>query len=114
VLGALLRKITAGEITTKSGREVFEALLSEADAGSEINVNRIDQIIAERDLALVTDTAELEAAIDGVIARNQKAVEAFKGGKQAAVGPLIGQVMREVKGADPKLVRELLVKKLVD
>ena len=33
-------------------------------------------------------------------------------GKQAAVGALIGQVMKAVKGADPQKVRELLVAKL--
>ena len=45
-------------------------------------------------------------------AKNPKAVEDFQGGKQAAVGPLIGQVMREVKGADPQAVRQMLIEKL--
>jgi hypothetical protein len=32
-----------------------------------------------------------------------------QGGKQAAVGALIGQVMKQVKGADPAGVRELML-----
>jgi aspartyl-tRNA(Asn)/glutamyl-tRNA(Gln) amidotransferase subunit B len=49
-----------------------------------------------------------------VVARNPKAVEDFKAGKQAAVGALIGQVMKEIKGADAKVVREMLIKRLCE
>jgi aspartyl-tRNA(Asn)/glutamyl-tRNA(Gln) amidotransferase subunit B len=112
VLGNLLERITNKQITTKSAREVFMELLLENPTRSPISSTHIDQIIAEKGLALVTDTGELERAIAEVIGKNPKAVADFKSGKQAAVGALIGQVMKSAKGADPQAVRALLVEKL--
>ena len=50
--------------------------------------------------------------IAAVIGRNPKPVADFKSGKQAAVGALIGQIMKELKGADAKVVREMLIEEL--
>jgi aspartyl-tRNA(Asn)/glutamyl-tRNA(Gln) amidotransferase subunit B len=50
--------------------------------------------------------------IGDIVGKNPKAVADFKAGKQAAVGALIGQVMKQVKGADPQTVRTMLVEKL--
>lgn len=108
VLAALLQKVEASEITIKSARTVFQVLLEE-DATS---VEQIQAVIEEKGLGLVSDTGELEAIVEAVVAKNEKAVADFQSGKQAAVGALIGQVMREIKGADAKVVRELLIKKM--
>ena len=89
-----------------------EALLAESDAGAELSVDRVAGIIEEKDLKVVSDTGALEGIINTVVERNQKAVEDFKNGKQAAVGALIGQVMREVKGADAKVVRQMLMDRM--
>ena len=70
----------------------------------------VHRIIAERGLAIVTDSGELEPVIRAVIARNPEMVADARNGKQAAVGPLIGQVLKEIKGADPKIVREMLLR----
>jgi aspartyl-tRNA(Asn)/glutamyl-tRNA(Gln) amidotransferase subunit B len=112
VLGDLLGRIVKKQITTKSAREVFAALLAEGTERHVISSQHIDQLIAEKGLALVTDTGEVEKAIDDVLAKNAKVAADFKGGKQGAIGPLIGQVMKAVKGADPQTVREMIVKKL--
>lgn len=56
---------------------------------------------------------ETEAAVEVVLAQNQKAVEDYKKGKGEVVGYLIGQVQKELKGkGDTGLTRELLLKKL--
>ncbi|MFQ5733682.1 MAG: Asp-tRNA(Asn)/Glu-tRNA(Gln) amidotransferase GatCAB subunit B, partial [Planctomycetaceae bacterium] len=112
VLGDLLRRIAAGEITTKSARDVFAALLAESAAGRSLRRRRVAEIIAERNLARVQDTGELETVIAAVIERNSKVAEDVRGGKTAAVGPLIGQVMKQVRGADPKAVRRMLLEKI--
>ncbi|NOX53788.1 MAG: Asp-tRNA(Asn)/Glu-tRNA(Gln) amidotransferase subunit GatB [Planctomycetes bacterium] len=112
-LAFLLKKISARELTTKSARDVFAELLAGADSGTPPSAGRIDQIINERGLALVSDAGQLEGVITAVIARNEKAANDFRNGKQAAIGRLIGEVMREVKGADPKLVRQMLIEKIV-
>ena len=113
VLGEILKRINDKKITIKSGREIFLDLLGSADV-STITVARVDQIIQEQGLSIVADSGQLEGVIAAVLAKNAKAVADFKSGKQAAVGSLIGQVMREVKGADPGTVRELLLKKLAE
>jgi aspartyl-tRNA(Asn)/glutamyl-tRNA(Gln) amidotransferase subunit B len=112
VLGNLLERITKKQITIKSAREVFMDLLIENPTRRPISSSHIDQIIAEKGLALVSDTGELERAIADVVGKNPKAVADFKAGKQAAVGALIGQVMKAVKGADPQAVRAMLIEKL--
>ncbi|MFN9903423.1 MAG: hypothetical protein ACK55Z_32550 [bacterium] len=108
VLGNLLGRITAKQITIKSAREVFAALLAEHQHPAVVAASHIDQLIAERGLALVTDQGAIDTAIADVLARNPKIVTDFRGGKQGAIGPLVGQVMKTVKGADPAAVRQAL------
>ncbi|MFO0918282.1 MAG: Asp-tRNA(Asn)/Glu-tRNA(Gln) amidotransferase subunit GatB [Planctomycetaceae bacterium] len=110
-LASLLRKINAKQITIKSAREVFLDLLS-GERESAATAAEIDAIITAKGLAIVQDTGALETAMADVIAKNAKAVADFQAGKQQALGALIGQVMKAVKGADPQTVRELLAKKL--
>ncbi|MDB5389157.1 MAG: gatB [Planctomycetaceae bacterium] len=113
VLGEILKRVNEKKITIKSGREIFMDLLV-SDAPATISVARIDQIIQEKDLSIKSDSGQLEGVIAAVLVKNPKAIADFKAGKQAAVGALIGQVMREVKGADAGTVRELLLKKLAE
>jgi aspartyl-tRNA(Asn)/glutamyl-tRNA(Gln) amidotransferase subunit B len=44
--------------------------------------------------------------------RNAATVADVRNGKQAAVGPLIGQVMKDMKGADAKTVRQMLLERI--
>ena len=76
------------------------------------------QIIAENlNLIQKSDAGELEAIVERVLAENPKAVGDVKnGGKKSkkAQNFLLGQVMQKTKGrANPKVVREILDKKLV-
>lgn len=118
VLGDLLQRVTASQITVKSAREVFDALLADHDAAhdnettADLSTARVEAIIAERGLAVVTDTGAITSVIAAVIARNPKPVADFKSGKQAAAGALIGQIMKELKGADAKVVRQMLIDEL--
>jgi len=110
VLGALLDRINRKQITIKSARDVFGELLADAgDAALRPAASRIDEIIAAKGLAIVEDTGAIDAAIATVLQKNPKAIADFKAGKQNAIGALIGQVMREVKGADPQAVREKII-----
>jgi aspartyl-tRNA(Asn)/glutamyl-tRNA(Gln) amidotransferase subunit B len=62
---------------------------------------------------LVSDTAELEPLVERILADNPGQVAAYKGGKEGLLGFFVGQVMKETQGkADPKIVNELLRKKL--
>ena len=112
VLAGLLQYIAAGQITTRSAREVFTQLMADAAAGRCIDSGAIEGIIESRGLAVVADTARLGSIIEAVISRNQRIAADFRGGTQGAIGPLIGQVMGELKGADPRTVRKMLIEKL--
>jgi aspartyl-tRNA(Asn)/glutamyl-tRNA(Gln) amidotransferase subunit B len=69
------------------------------------------QIIEEKGLVLITNEKEIEKIAHQVVSENQKAVSDFKRGKETALQFLIGQVMKKTKGkANPKLVREILLK----
>jgi len=112
-LAAILARIASGDLTTRSAREVFTALLDDDPEGEQVTVEaRIDEIISDRGLATIADSGALEPLIDAVIERNPQAAADFRGGKQAAIGKLIGEVMREAKGADPQSVRAALIERL--
>lgn len=103
--GALLKAIDAGTISNNAGREVFEEMFR---TGREP-----DAVIAEKGLAQVSDTGAIEKAIDEIVAANAKNVAEYKAGNAKILGFFVGQVMKAMKGkGNPKLINELLVKKL--
>lgn len=71
------------------------------------------RIVAEQNLAQISDDSALAPVVEQVLAEQPKSAEDFRAGKAAALQFLIGQVMRHCKGkANPRLVRELLEKRL--
>jgi aspartyl-tRNA(Asn)/glutamyl-tRNA(Gln) amidotransferase subunit B len=72
-------------------------------------------IIRENNMLQISDTAELEEIISGVIRENEKSVDSFKAGKTNALMFLVGQVMKKSAGkANPKMVGELIKRRLTD
>ena len=104
-LAALLDKITAGTISGKIAKEVFEAAWN--GEGS------IDEIIEKRGLVQISDAGAIEKLVADVIAANPAQVEQFRAGKQQVLGFLVGQVMKASRGkANPQQVNEVLRKQL--
>jgi aspartyl-tRNA(Asn)/glutamyl-tRNA(Gln) amidotransferase subunit B len=66
----------------------------------------------ELGLRQVSDTGPIDAAIDAMIATNPKPLADYKAGKASALGALVGMVMKQGKGLNPKLVQERLKAKL--
>jgi aspartyl-tRNA(Asn)/glutamyl-tRNA(Gln) amidotransferase subunit B len=97
--------VDEGQLNDKLARQVFDGLL--AGEGS------VDEIVAARGLAIVSDDSALGAAVDNAIAANPDVADKIRGGKVAAAGALIGAVMKEMRGqADAGRVRELILEKL--
>ncbi len=72
-----------------------------------------DAIVKEKGLAQVADTGLIERAVEKAMAANPASVADFRAGKQKALGALVGAVMKETQGkANPKMVNEILLKKL--
>jgi aspartyl-tRNA(Asn)/glutamyl-tRNA(Gln) amidotransferase subunit B len=104
VNGAELGKVIAARATIP--REAFMRALAES-GDPEF---KADTYLGE---ILVADTSELEPLVDRILADNPGQVAAYQGGKQGLLGFFVGQVMKETQGkADPKVVNELLRKKL--
>ena len=69
----------------------------------------------EKGLVQITDTDALDEVILKTISNHPKEVETYKNGKTKLLGFFVGQIMKETRGqANPKLVNELLKKKLED
>jgi len=101
----LVAAIDAGTISANAAKEVLPAMV---ETGKGANA-----IIDEKGLKQVTDPGAIQKLVDEAIAANPKSVEDYKGGKQAALGALVGQVMKLSKGsANPAAVNELLKKAL--
>jgi aspartyl-tRNA(Asn)/glutamyl-tRNA(Gln) amidotransferase subunit B len=72
-----------------------------------------DQVVAARGLAVVSDEAALAAAVDEAIAAHPDVAAKVREGKGAAIGPLVGAVMKATGGqADATRVRQLIMERL--
>ncbi|HBU06235.1 MAG TPA: Asp-tRNA(Asn)/Glu-tRNA(Gln) amidotransferase GatCAB subunit B [Nitrospiraceae bacterium] len=70
-------------------------------------------IVKEKGLVQISDSSEIEKAVDEVIAKNPKEVERFKAGDEKLLGFFVGQIMKLTKGkANPQIVNEIVKKKL--
>ena len=70
-------------------------------------------IVAEQNLAQVTDAGAIEAAVDKVMANNDDMVRRLLSGNKKVMNALFGKIMGELRGkADPRIVRETLQSRL--
>jgi aspartyl-tRNA(Asn)/glutamyl-tRNA(Gln) amidotransferase subunit B len=104
-LVGMLQLIKKGTISGKIAKTVFEEMYK---TGKEA-----DTIVEAKGLVQISDEAGIEAIVNKVLEKNPGEIERFKAGEQKLIGFFIGQVMKETKGkANPKIVNELLKKKL--
>ena len=104
-LGALVRMIDEEKISGKQGKDVLIEMFKTGKGAATI--------VTEQGLVQVSDTAEIDSIVDGVLAANPKQLADYRGGKEALFGFFVGQVMKASKGkANPKVVNERLKEKL--
>jgi aspartyl-tRNA(Asn)/glutamyl-tRNA(Gln) amidotransferase subunit B len=97
--------VAEGTLNDKLARQVIDAVL--AGEGSP------DDVVKARNLAVVSDDGPLTQAVDDAIAANPDVVAKIRDGKVAAVGVLVGAVMKATRGqADAARVRELILARL--
>jgi aspartyl-tRNA(Asn)/glutamyl-tRNA(Gln) amidotransferase subunit B len=97
--------VLEGTLNDKMARQVIDGIL--AGEGTA------DEVVAARGLVLVSDDGALTAAVDEAIAANPDVADKVRAGKVAAVGALVGAVMKATRGqADAGRVRELLLESL--
>ena len=70
-------------------------------------------IITSKGLAQINDENQIATIVDGILAKNPKAVQDFKNGKQNAFQFLVGQILAETQGkANPDILKQILVRRL--
>ena len=103
-LGGIIDLIGKGDISGKIAKDLFEIVYTEGGDPAEI--------VESRGMKQVTDTGAIEAAVDEIIAANPAQVEKARENPKLA-GWFVGQVMKATGGkANPKVVNELVSKKL--
>ena len=101
----LLDRLADNTLSGKTAKQVFAALW----AGE----GEVDEIIEARGLKQITDTGEIEAIVDEVIASCPDQVQQFKDGNDKVIGYLVGQVMQRSKGkANPQIANQMLKEKM--
>jgi aspartyl-tRNA(Asn)/glutamyl-tRNA(Gln) amidotransferase subunit B len=97
--------VDAGRINDKLARQVLDGVL--------LGEGSPEEVVAARGLEVVSDTGALGAAVDEAIAANPDVAEKIRGGKVAAVGALVGAVMKATRGqADAATVKDLILARL--
>lgn len=93
------------EISGSVAKQVFEEMfLTDCDP---------QNYVTEKELRNTCDESELQSVIIKIIQNNTKCVEEYRGGKQKAIGALVGMAMKEMGGkADPVIIRQMLEKNI--
>ena len=104
-LGEIINMLNGNKISRDSAKKVFKAVFEE-------NVNPAEYVKANN-MEMVSDTGAIKPIVEEVIANIPKAVAEYKEGKEKAIGFLIGQAMRALRGKAPasevtKILKELL------
>jgi aspartyl-tRNA(Asn)/glutamyl-tRNA(Gln) amidotransferase subunit B len=104
-LAELMRLVENGTLTTKIARDVFVRMLSDRKTPLEI--------VADQGLTQINDDSAISKAVDEAIAANPKVVSDYRTGKKAALGFLVGQVMKLTGGkANARMVNDAIRGKL--
>ncbi len=102
----LVALVAAGTVNDQLARQALDGVLAgEGDPG---------QVVAARGLAVLGESDELVAAVDGAIEAHPDVAEKVRGGKVQAIGALVGAVMKTTRGkADAASVKRMLEERLL-
>ena len=102
---ALIRLTASGSLSSRGAKDTLVFLVEEGGDP--------EAIARAHGLLQIHDTGALGTIVDAVITREEQAVAEYKSGKQAALQYLVGQAMKESRGAgNPATLRKLLEEKL--
>jgi aspartyl-tRNA(Asn)/glutamyl-tRNA(Gln) amidotransferase subunit B len=104
-LANLVKLIDDGVISGKIGKQVFPEMLETGKMPADI--------IREKGLVQITNPDEIAEIVEAVMKENAETVEAIRGGRDKAMGFLVGEIMKKSRGkANPKLVNQILRDKI--
>ena len=101
----MLRLMDNGTISGKIAKSVFEEIYT---TGKDP-----ESIVKEKGLVQISDSGEIEKAVDDVISKYLKEADRYRAGEEKLMGFFVGQVMKVTRGkANPQMLNDLLRKKL--
>ena len=104
-LAELIKLIDKGTISSKIAKEVFEVMVEEGKDP--------EKIVAEKGLVQISDEKAIKEVVDKIMAANPSSIADYKAGKDRALGFLIGQCMKEMKGkGNPQILNKLILEEL--
>ena len=104
-LAKLIDLTDKGTINSTVAKEIFEKIFEE-------NID-VEKFVEDNGLGTVSDESVLRETIEKVIRENPQSVADYQAGKKKAIGFLVGQTMRVMKGkANPELVNKILQERL--
>lgn len=100
-LAKLIELAESKAINSSVAKEVFEKIFDQ-DIDPE-------KYVEDHGLKAVNDEGALRATIEKIVEENPQSVEDYRNGKKKAIGFLVGQTMKEMKGkADPGMINQIL------
>ena len=104
-VAALQKMVDDGALSSTMAKTVFEKMFETGRSA--------DDIARSEGLTQISDTDAVSAAVERAIADNPDPVRDYLGGKQQAMGFLVGQVMKATRGqANPRMASQLVREKL--
>ncbi|MBQ6806390.1 MAG: Asp-tRNA(Asn)/Glu-tRNA(Gln) amidotransferase subunit GatB [Lachnospiraceae bacterium] len=100
-LAKLIALVDSKAINSSVAKEVFEVMFTQ-----DIDPN---EYVEENGLQTINDEGALRKTIEEVITNNPQSVKDYHNGKEKAIGFLVGQTMKAMKGkADPGMINRIL------
>lgn len=104
-IGKIIKMVNGGKINRNIGKQALSKVFFEK--------RDPEAFVRENGLSMLSDREEIEKIVDKVISDNPGPVHDYKNGKEKAVGYLVGQTMKAMKGAaDPSEINTILKEKL--
>ncbi len=104
-LAHLIALIDKGTISGKIAKDVFAEMVETS--------NDPEKIVEEKGVLQISDEGAIKEVVDKIIAANPQSIADYKAGKDRALGFLVGQCMKEMKGkGNPQILNKLILEEL--
>ena len=101
-LAELIKLIEKGTISSAIAKKVLEELFE--------NPKEPSKIIEEKGWIQISDEGAIKEIVLKILEENPQSVQDYKGGKDKAIGFLVGQAMKQTKGkANPQMLNKMFV-----
>ena len=102
---SLIKLIDSGTISNSIGKKVFEEMIE--------TKKEPEEIVKEKGLMQISDESAIKEVVDRVVEANPQSIADYKAGKDRALGFLVGQCMKELKGkGNPQIINKLVLEHL--